>query len=90
MRLLSGVTAAELLRVTYLHRTQPDAPATTVLSSVQLNVLNAKSAKLPKVLTVQWAVDGVARLGGYLEHRKEYTDWHLGPLERLAEISIYE
>lgn len=35
------VIAAELLRVTYLHRTQPDAPATTVLSSVQLNVLKA-------------------------------------------------
>ena len=82
------VIAAELLRVTYLHRTQPDAPATTVLSSVQLNVLKAKSAKLPKVLTVQWAVDGVARLGGYLVHRKEFTDWHSGPLERLAEISI--
>ena len=29
------------------------------------------SAKLPKVLTVQWAVDGVARLGGYLEHRRK-------------------
>ena len=65
------VIAAELLRVTYLHRTQPEAPATTVLSSVQLNVLKAKSAKLPKVLTVQWAVDGVARLGGYLEHRQK-------------------
>ena len=65
------VIAAQLLRVTYLHRTQPQAPAETVLSPVQLNVLKAKSAKLPKVLTVTWAVEAVARLGGYLEHRRK-------------------
>jgi hypothetical protein len=82
------VIAAELLRVTYLHRTQPDAPATTVLSSVQLDVLKAKSAKLPKVLTVQWAVEGVAQLGGYLEQDAKNTDWHSGTLERVAEIGI--
>ncbi len=81
------VIAAELLRVTYLHRTQPDAPATTVFSSLQLNVFKAKSAKLPQVLTVQWAVDGVARLGGYLEHRKEFTNWHSGSLERLLKLA---
>jgi len=46
------VIAAELLRVTYLHRTQPDAPATTVLSPVQLHVLKARLSKLPKVFTV--------------------------------------
>ena len=28
------------------------------------------SPKLPKVLTVSWAVEAVARLGGYLEHRQ--------------------
>lgn len=65
------VIAAEMLRVTYLNRTQPDAPATTVLSSVQLDVLKAKSAKLPTALTVQWAVEGVAQLGGYLSHRRK-------------------
>lgn len=43
------VIAAQLLRVTYLHRTQPQAPAETVLSPVQLNVLKAKSAKLPGI-----------------------------------------
>lgn len=67
------VIAAQLLRVTYLHRTQPQAPAETVLSPVQLDVLKAKSAKLPKVLTVTWAVEAVARLGGYLEHRRRKT-----------------
>ena len=65
------VIAAELLRITYMHRTQPDAPATTVLSSVQLDVLKASSPKLPKVFTVAWAVEAVARLGGYLEHRRK-------------------
>lgn len=65
------VIAAELLRVTYLHRTQPNAPATTVLSPVQLDVLKAGSSKLPKVFTVAWAIEAVARLGGYLEHRRK-------------------
>jgi len=65
------VIAAELLRVTYLYRTQPNAPATTVLSPVQLNVLKASSSKLPKMFTVAWAVEAVARLGGYLEHRRK-------------------
>ena len=65
------VIAAELLRLTYLHRTQPEATAETVLSPVQLDVLKASSSKLPKVLTVAWAVAAVARLGGYLEHRRK-------------------
>ncbi len=65
------VIAAELLRVTYLHRTRPDAPATMVISSVQLDVLKARSSKLPKVFTVAWAVEAVARLGGYLEHQRK-------------------
>ena len=65
------VIAAELLRVTYLQRTQPDALATIILSPVQLDVLKARSSKLPKVFTVAWAVEAVARLGGYLEHRRQ-------------------
>lgn len=65
------VIAAQLLRVTYLHRTQPDAPAEAVLRPVQLDVLKVMSSKLPKLLTVSWAVESVARLGGYLEHRRK-------------------
>ena len=57
------VIAAELLRVTYLNRTQPEAPAAMLLTTVQLNVLKAKSDKLPKELTIAWAVKAVARLG---------------------------
>ena len=57
----------------YLHRTQPDAPATDVLNPIQLKVLKATVAnrkKLPPVLTVAWAIESVAFLGGFLEHRR--------------------
>jgi hypothetical protein len=67
-----SVIAVELLQVTYLHRTQPDAPAMAILNSVQLEVLKAASpTKLPQIFTVAWAVEGVAYLGGYLEHRRK-------------------
>jgi hypothetical protein len=68
-----SVIAVELLQVTYLHRTQPDAPATDILNSLQLKVLKATLArrkKLPPVLTVAWAVESIAFLGGFLEHRR--------------------
>lgn len=65
------VIAVQLLRVTHLHRTQPDAPAQEVLRPEQLEVLKAKATELPKVLTVAWAIEAVARLGGYLKHRRK-------------------
>ncbi len=67
-----SVIAVELLQVTYLHRTQPEAPAIAVVNSVQLEVLKGKTRqKLPTILTVAWAVEAVAYLGGYLEHRRK-------------------
>jgi hypothetical protein len=67
-----SIIAVELLQVTYLHRTQPDSPAIAVVNSLQLEVLKAKaSQKLPTLLTVTWAVEAVAYLGGYLEHRRK-------------------
>ena len=66
-----SVIAVEILHVTYLHRTQPTAPAIEILNPIQIQVLKAKSLKLPKVLTVAWAVEAVAYLGGYLEHRRK-------------------
>ena len=66
-----SVIAVELLRLTYLHRTQPDSPAIEILNPLELRILKAKSPKLPQVLTVSWAVAAVARLGGYLEHRSK-------------------
>ena len=67
-----SVIAVELLQVTYLHRTQPDAPAIEILNPVQIEVLKAGTPKkLPPILTVAWAVETVAYLGGYLEHRRQ-------------------
>ncbi|MGB8699072.1 MAG: IS4 family transposase, partial [Thermosynechococcaceae cyanobacterium] len=65
------VIAVDLLRLTYLQRTQPEMPADTVLNTAQIQVLKAKSAQLPQALTVAWAVEAIARLGGYLEHRRK-------------------
>ncbi len=66
-----SVIAVELLQLTYLHRTQPEASVELVLNPTQITVLKAKSSKLPKVLTVRWALESVAHLGGYLEHRRK-------------------
>ena len=66
-----SVIAVELLHLTYLHRTQPTAAAIVVLNPLQIQILKAKSVKLPKVLSVAWAVEAIARLGGYLEHRSK-------------------
>jgi Transposase DDE domain len=67
-----SVIAVELLQVTYLHRTHPDAPALEILPPIQIEVLKAATSKqLPSTLTVAWAVESVAYLGGYLEHRRK-------------------
>jgi len=66
-----SVCAVELLQVTYLHRNQPDAPAVEVLSPLQIQVLKARFPKSPPVLTVAWAIESIAFLGGYLEHRRK-------------------
>ena len=66
-----SVIAVELLQLTYVHRTQPTAPAIEILNSTQLKILKSKSSKLPQVLTISWAVESIARLGGYLEHRRQ-------------------
>jgi hypothetical protein len=66
-----SVCAVELLQITYLHRNQPDSPAVEILSPVQIQVLKARFPKFPPVLTVAWAVESVAYLGGYLEHRRK-------------------
>jgi hypothetical protein len=69
-----SVIASQLLRMTYLHRNCPDNPAANVLSPVQMDVLLALTpAKLkhPANLTIDWAMRAIARLGGYLEHRRK-------------------
>lgn len=66
-----SVIAADLLRLTYWQRTEPERSAASVLNEVQLKVLKAKASRVPNVLTVAWAVEAIARLGGYLEHRRK-------------------
>ena len=73
MRGFLTVIAAQLFRITYLHRTSPQTSATEVLTKTQMDVLIATTP--PKVkkemeFTIDWAIRAVARLGGYLEHRK--------------------
>lgn len=69
------VVAVELLRLTYLNRTQPDGDINLVLNETQQAVLKAKAQSrgivIPAQLTVGWAIEQVARLGGYLEHRRK-------------------
>ena len=66
-----SVIAADLLRLTYLQRTQPQTPVEAMLNSLQIQVLKAKSSRLPKTLTIGWVVEAIARLGRYLEHRRK-------------------
>ena len=70
--------AADLLRMTYLNRTQPDSSAETILTPVQIKVLTAASSKnrnknktKTELNTIAWAIQEIARLGGHLEHRKK-------------------
>ncbi len=66
--------SGHLLRMTYLHRNHPDHPAEAILTPVQIKVLKAKSSSTKtakEVLTIQWAIEAIARLGGYLEHRRK-------------------
>ncbi len=70
--------AADLLRMTYLNRTQPLCRAETILTPLQIKVLTAlssqtksKSKSEPELGTIAWAIHGIARLGGYLEHRRK-------------------
>lgn len=52
---------------------KPEAPASSVFNEVQIEVLAAKSAQSVTAvdLTVDWAIQAVARLGGYLSHRRK-------------------
>lgn len=65
--------AAELLKITYVHRTNPEAHISSVLNEVQIKILVAKSRKSVTAsdLTVAWGIQAIARLGGYLSHRRK-------------------
>jgi hypothetical protein len=46
-----SVIAVELLQFTYLHRTQPSAPAIEILNPLEIRILKAKSPKQPKLIS---------------------------------------
>lgn len=77
----------ELLQLTYLHRTQPFAPAIEILNPLELRILKAKSSKLPKVLTVSWAVEAVAPERRLPRTPKQNTNWHSSTMARLVKIT---
>jgi hypothetical protein len=49
----------------------PNKMAMNLKGKGVIEVLKAKSLQLPETLTVSWAIEAVARLGGYLEHRRK-------------------
>ncbi len=65
--------AAQLLKMTYLNRTNPEAPVSLILNEVQIKVLVAKGRNPVSAvdLTVAWGMQALARLGGYLSHRRK-------------------
>lgn len=63
------IVAWRLLHVTYLARETPEAPAKTVFTSVEVQVLEAVGGT--RVGTLADAVREVAKLGGYEPHRNK-------------------
>lgn len=64
--------AWQLLLLRHLARDMPEAPASVVLTSRQLQILHAAShGRLRAVPTVADAVQFIARLGGHLRQNKE-------------------
>jgi Transposase Tn5 dimerisation domain/Transposase DNA-binding len=60
---LYGVVAWRLLWMTYLARTDPEQPATIVVSEIERHVLEAAVRR--RVVTVRDAVRAIAKLGGF-------------------------
>ncbi len=88
---LTGI-AAQLLKLTYLNRTKPEAPAETVLRPVQLEVLKAQFQRkkaLPPTLTVAWAIQAVARKGRLLRASKKNRYWHYRLMARVVAIRVF-
>lgn len=70
---LKSIIAWRVLWFTYCNRVEPDAPATKILSEMEITVLESAanrerktSAKPVKIKKVRHAVRAIARLGGHL------------------------
>ena len=84
--------SSDLLRMTYLNRNHPESPASAILTPVQIKVLKAKSSqtKMAKgVPTIKWAIEAIARLGGYARTSKKKPDWHYSLMARIFRINVF-
>ena len=84
---LMTVIAWRMLWMTYVQRTSPKAPATTVLSEIELKVLYyvTHKEKLPKKIpSLRDAIHWIARKGGFLDRKG-----HDYPMERLELLNRY-
>ena len=62
---LNSSVAVRIMRLSYLARNTPDAPASTEFDSVEMMVLHALNPKAPIKVSLQTAVTWLANLGGY-------------------------
>ncbi len=84
--------SGHLLRMTYLQRNHPDHPAEAILTPVQIKVLKAKSSSTKtakEVPTIQWAIEAIARLGGYARASKKNPHWHYSLMARIFRINVF-
>jgi hypothetical protein len=81
--------AWQLLLLRNLARTQPDAPATEVLTPTQIEVLRDQSRlPIPEHPTIGVAALAIAMMGGYIRSRRPYGWLTLGRgLEKLTTLT---
>lgn len=82
--------AARLLRLTYLARETPDAPASLELSAAEIQaiVLAREPALIPQVVSIALAVRWLADLGGYTGYRSSGPPGALTITRGLQRIEI--
>lgn len=88
---LTGI-AAQLLRITYLHRNSPSTLAAVVLSQVQMDVLLAltpSKLKQPGHLTIDWAIWAIARMARLLRTQEKNCYWYSSFMARMVTIGIF-
>ncbi len=84
--------SSDLLRMTYLNRNHPESPASTILTPVQIKVLKAKSSQTKmaqEIPTIKWAIEAIARLGGYARASKKKPHWHYSLMARIFRINVF-
>ncbi len=86
--------AADLLKMTYLNITQPDSSAESILTPLQIKVLaaeslNSKRKIKQKLNTIAWAIQEIARLGGYARTQEKQPNWHYSFVAWMVGINLF-